>query len=112
DRFAFDTKNGHPAIALHGLFYAPTVDVALDGPNGSSVFRGGAVINDLDLKLSAAVTGGTIFGTAPSPITSRRVEITSTSTDPDGGTVVAEAVVEVRYTTSPPSVVVLSSRTQ
>ncbi|WP_426571219.1 hypothetical protein [Aquihabitans sp. McL0605] len=109
----FDTSGGSPAVAIHGLFYAPNADADLDGPNGLSVFRGGAVIHDAHLKLSGTSDGSVpIFTVGTSATDKRYVVITATATSPGEGDVTARALVELRKPGSTQLVIVRSWRTQ
>ena len=77
----FDTSTGHPGVAIHGLFYAPTANLSLDGPNGSGVFHNGTVAHDVHLKISASVNAGpSLCGQQPRTF-KRFVQIVATSAD-------------------------------
>lgn len=107
-----DTSGGHPAVAIHGLFYGPKADLDLDGPNGTSVFHNGAVVHDVHLKISASVNSGPIFGVDTSPTNKRYVVITATSADPGRRSLISRSLVEIRNSTNPATVIVRSWRTR
>ena len=78
---------------------------------GTSVLQNGLVTKNLTIKLAAAVDESTVIGLGTSASGRRLVEITAVAASPGEASVVARAVVEIRNTTNPPTVVIQSWRT-
>ncbi|MEJ7583295.1 MAG: hypothetical protein WKF43_04240 [Acidimicrobiales bacterium] len=109
-----DTAAAHPALALHGLVYAPSVDLRINEPNGAVTFQNGLVARSLLVNLTGAPSGDPVTAVDISPTNSRWAQLTATATspdDPDVKPLVSRAMVEIRNTTNPATVVVHSWRT-
>ncbi len=106
-----DAGGGQPLFSSFGLTYAPASDLILGGPVGTSVLQNGVVVRNLTIKLAAASDDTEIIGLGTSASGKRIVEITAVATSSGEATVVSRAVVEIRNTTSPPTVVIKSWRT-
>ena len=106
-----DASGGQPAFTSYGLIYARDSNVSLVGPVGESVLRNGIVAHDVSIKISNSDSGSTVIGLGTSGTARRYVEITATATSSGEADVVSRAVVEIRNTTNPPTVVVRSWRT-
>jgi hypothetical protein len=104
-----DTSGGHPGFAVHGLIYAPNNDINLDGPVGRTTAHNGIVVHDFHVKLSGAASG-TLFGVDTVAANQRLVVVTATVTSGGNG-ISSRALVEVRNTTNPATIVVDSWRT-
>ena len=106
-----DAGGGQPRFSSFGLMYTPNANVVLGGPVGTSVLQNGLVTKNLTIKLAAALDEATVIGLGTSASGQRLVEITAVAASPGEASVVARAVVEIRNTTNPPTVVIQSWRT-
>lgn len=107
----FDSSGGHPDTAIHGLFYAPTADVSLYGPNALTVVHNGIVSHDLEIKLSGTAGPDPIISVDTSSTNKRFAVLTATATSSGEADIVATALVEIRNNTNPATIAVHSWRT-
>ena len=107
----FNLKTGSsPKVAVHGMAYAPTADLSLFATQGTgATFRNGIVARDLFLQPSSAGIGLAI--SVEPTASARGVLLTATASESGRGDVAADARVEIRNDTDPPTPVVQSWRT-
>ena len=105
------TKAGHPGFASYGLIYAPHADISISGPVGNTGLGNGIVVRNLAIKLSNGGNNAFQIGLGSSATGRRFVELKAVATSSGEANLVSRAVVEIRNTTNPPTVVVRSWRT-
>jgi hypothetical protein len=105
-----DVTTGGAGFAVHGLVYAPTSDINLFASNGTiAQLQDGAVGRNIALQASTVGSGLAI--TVDTAVHARGVLVTATAASAGEGDVAADARVEIRNDTSPPTMVVQSWRT-
>lgn len=105
-----DVKTGGAGFLVHGMVYAATTDINLFASNGTiAQLQNGVVARNLSLQASAV--GGGLAISVDTVQEARNVLLTATAADSGAGDVAADAYLQIRNDTSPPTLVVQSWRT-